>query len=204
MNATIVRYTKWALAALVICLISSGMGWSQEQPQDQPKDQNAAQPSVADLAKEKPTTKKAKKVYTDDDMPSRPADTSSPNVSGNSQDQAAADLDHNLSGDKPKPKAEAKDDKAAPPPDNDQTRAAKAKAAALKQTEDAVSANIKRVQDNMADPNIGEDRRQMYQEMLNALQQKLTETRRERADAEAGTGGNAQPSQQPSAPPPQQ
>ncbi len=165
---TLIRFTAVAIVTLV------GIGLLAQQ---QPKPD---QVPLGDLVKQQKAAKKAKRVITDDDMPARPPEPVPP---------AAAE--GNAAGTEGPADKKAPDTQAAAPKLDDEARAKKI--ATLKESEEAEKRIIQRMEQSLAEPNLSESRRRIYEETLNSARELLGKFQSERQALEQQAAASKAP-----------
>jgi hypothetical protein len=177
------HWFQGTMLALVTCWLLAGAGWAQSQ--------QSQRPSLAEVAKQKSTTKKAKRVITNDDIPSRPPEAASAPASGASG--AAAAETGKAEG--PKTAAPAKDAK--------QLEQMKEKLDLVKNSQEAAKSTIERYEQQVAnEPD--ERRREMFQGILDGAKRRQEALAKERSELETSIAAGQKPGQQAQPQAPQQ
>jgi hypothetical protein len=173
---------------------------AQSTPDD-PKPQMATQDtkptpdnppqSLADAAKEKPTAKKAKRVFTNDDIPSRPEEAAASGAS-EEKDAAAGDADKSdKSGD-----AAADKDAKKPPEDSIEVKGAKKVVEAKTIQIDAVTDEMKKLEYDLANAKTPDEASSIAQSIRN-LQHNIEVWKNVRDDAQKVVDSANKPKPQP-------
>jgi hypothetical protein len=157
----IVRFGTVAMAAALLCALA----YAQQQP--------PTEIPLGDVAKRHKPAKKAKKVVTNDDLPARgpEADTTAPGPAAN---DTAAQRGAAVTG--------AEQKAAAPLAPQEQQR--QAKIADLKSQEEGEKRIIKKFEEELANPDLSENRRRMYTETLERSRQALDHLTQQREGLE--------------------
>ncbi len=166
--------TNWNCWITTVALLVAGaLSVSAQQPAPAPASPQAAQPSLADVARaNKEAKKKAKKVYTEDDIPasavvSTAAATGTGDAGSAASGAAQPDADKDAAGDKDKDKDKDKKD-AAPAPANDRR-------SQLVQEIKDLKRYIEDDQQKLMDPNLTDQTRDVTQELLDRRRTHLKE-----------------------------
>ncbi len=158
------RWIRFAVITVVTMLGVAVLAQQQPKPDQVP---------LGDIARQQKAAKKAKRVITDDDLPARAPETAPAAAEGNGATAAEAQA----AG---KETAEAQT--ATPPPSDEQAR--QKKIAELKDSEEAEKRIIAKMEASLADPNLPDNRRRMYQETLSSARQLLEKFQNERQELE--------------------
>jgi hypothetical protein len=167
---------RTVVAALLLFALSAG-AWAQQSP------------SLGDLARQKRSGKKAKRVITDEDLPSSTAGVTLSSVGSldpvSPTGAVPASADGQSSSDKPAFSSEQSG--------GDELER-------LKKLEEAVQNNIKEIEAALAGGKIGSIQRHEFEKSLRERREFLATVQKDRAALEAGRSGSAaaaQPPQQP-------
>jgi hypothetical protein len=176
------RWFQGTMLVLAGCWLLAGVAWAQQQ----------SQPSLAEVAKEKSSTKKAKHVFTNDDIPSHPPEETTTPAAGSAAGGAAAEPG----------KAEGAK-AAAPAKDAKQLEQMKEKLQLVKNSQEAAKRTVERYEQQVAnEPD--ERRREMFQGILDGAKRRQEELNKERSQLESSIAAGQKSGQQaqPEAPKP--
>lgn len=175
------RWGTWfyglSLSGLLVLLIAGASG--QQAPAAQPAP--SGQSSLADVARKNKPTARAKKVVTDDDMPSKPAaDSGSSSAAGASAGSGSSSAPSSAQPDSSKAAASTPDAAAKPAAGEKSNEKSKQdRLAELKKDHDTMEKMIPQIQAKIdADPSLQESMGQTIQHLRERIQENEEEARK--------------------------